>query len=96
MPIEKSALGGVEPPKVPHLALWDTENGGVLGIPVGSAMALIFDPAAQDGILPLILAKVTKRAIYWKCACGNATCTKTYVHTLSAKGHHPPMTFVER
>jgi tRNA A37 threonylcarbamoyladenosine synthetase subunit TsaC/SUA5/YrdC len=62
MPKVDSPLYGADAPKEPHLALMFKE-GEFVAIPVGAMMALVTDPTKADGVLPLVLAKVSKNAL---------------------------------
>lgn len=88
MPIIKSEHD-VDPPKDPHLAVMTGVNGTVMAIPPGALMYIVIDPARFDGVHPMVLAKVTERALWFNCACGNAQCTRKMQYTVKVTGWHP-------
>ena len=76
-------------PKQPHLALVVDELGGVMPIPVGAQMYIIEDPANPNKIHPLVLVKVTHKAITFRCACKQKGCTRQMQYQLKVTGFHP-------
>jgi len=65
------------------------ESGETIRIPKGATMFVITNPKHVDGVLPLILAKVTAKALYFVCGCRRAGCTRTITYAATRKGQHP-------
>lgn len=86
MPFEPSHLEGAAP-GAPHLAVYTDETGAVLAIPPGARMLLVEDPRRMDSIHPLVLKKVSRRALVFLCGCGR--CNREYTFRLDGvKGMH--------
>lgn len=81
---------GGKAPKGAHLGLLMNDST-FTGIPVGATLAVITDPTRQDGIMPMILTKVTLKALHFRCACRRVGCTRKMIYRLSAEGLHPKM-----
>ena len=86
MPFEPSHLEGPAP-GVPHLAVYTDTSGAVMAIPPGARMLIIEDPQKMDSVFPLVLKRVSRRAIVFLCGCGR--CNREYVFRLvTVKGMH--------
>lgn len=81
-------------PSEPHLGL-QVKDGTITAIPKGATMAIIMDPTRVDGVIPLVLLKVTAKALYFRCACGRDGCSLRLTYRASRTGYHPPMKTVE-
>lgn len=75
---------------VPHLGLM-MGDGSVMRIPRGATLLVIEDPTRLDKVLPLILTKVSMKAIDFTCACGNPDCTRKLRYRAERAGYHPSM-----
>lgn len=88
MPIVKHAWEG-EAPKEPHLALITGVNEG-MAIPVGAVICIVENPSKlAGGVIPLILERVSKTRLSFRCACGNKQCTRDVRFEAKWRGHHP-------
>ena len=87
MPFQKPAFEG-EAPKTAHLALMvgPTE---ALAIPPGAKLFIVTDPERADRIIPVYLAKVTRRELVFRCNCSNPKCTRVLKYQLKVEGFHP-------
>lgn len=87
MPVIREELSGKAPDQ-PHLGV--LRRGDVmLAMPPGSNMFIVTDPTRPDGVLPLLLVKVTEKAITFRCNCGESSCTRVLQYRLKATGWHP-------
>lgn len=75
---------------VPHLGVY-MGDGTVMRIPRGAIIAIIEDPTRLDKVLPMVITKVTMKALDFKCACGNPDCTRKLRYRAERAGYHPPM-----
>lgn len=76
-------------PEQPHLGLLTGKGGETIAIPPGATMYLIMNPRHIDGVLPMILTKVTWKHLEFACACGQPHCTRRFSYRLQQSGHHP-------
>jgi hypothetical protein len=92
MPIQRSdeLSPDVETPTEPHLGfVTDISKMEYTAVPPGALMAIITDPTKPDGILPLLLTKVSERKLSFKCACGQPKCSAEFEYVIKVSGHHP-------
>lgn len=89
MPIVKSNIEG-DAPSEPHLALYTDESGLATAIPPGATLFLVEDPSRADKVFPMILLSVSKKALLFACACGDASCTRKYKFVNNVSGMHAP------
>jgi hypothetical protein len=87
MPFAPKAMEG-EAPAQAHLAIMTDESGLWTAIPPGARMLIVEDPTRLDRIQPLILAKVTRTKLIFRCGCGEDTCTRIYVYAAAKAGWH--------
>lgn len=66
MPIIHEKGEGNPPPKGPHLAIVFDKAGRMLPLPPGTQMFLVEDPSRPDKIFPLILKKVSHKALVFE------------------------------
>lgn len=61
----KTAQDEVKAPKEPHLAVLIDDGTGpaMVALQVGTMIAIVTDPTKVDGVIPLVLAKVTKEHV---------------------------------
>lgn len=88
MTIVKHAWIG-EPPKDPHLGILTDESGEATAIPPGALMYIIENPAKPDGVIPLILMKVSRKRLTFKCGCNKPDCTRMVKFEGKWTGFHP-------
>jgi hypothetical protein len=101
MPLEPYDQDAVEAPAQPHLS-WlvqpdEDSPPEAMAIPVGSYIAIVISPKLgingeapeKGGVIPLILAAVSKTRLTFKCACGQKACTRTAKFDAKWSGIHP-------
>lgn len=81
--------GGGQVPNKPHLGI-PMGGGEVMAVPIGAGFLIIEDPTNRSKILPMILTKVSRQKLSFKCACGRAECTRVFEYNLDVTklGHH--------
>lgn len=90
MPIQiRSDIEG-DVPNEPHLALLTDDTGLATAIPVGATLYIVEDASRADKVFPVVLAKVSRRAIVFVCACGEPNCNRTYRYVNNVQGWHKP------
>lgn len=88
MPLVRHAWEG-EAPKEAHLALITGADEGI-AIPVGAVMCIVENAAKLDGgVVPLILERVSKTRLTFRCACGQKGCTRRVRFQAKWEGSHP-------
>jgi hypothetical protein len=73
---------------VPHLAL-RMDQGAFLAVPPGAMLAIVENPERYDGVIPVILLKVSRKELVFRCGCGNGSCTRVGKFKAIWKGVHP-------
>ena len=77
-------------PDTPCLGLLvNGDTGETIRIPPGATMFVITNPRRVDGVIPLLLAKVTEKALYFRCGCRRPNCTRVITYAASKRGQHP-------
>ena len=78
-----------EPPSEPHLGILTDESGDVTAIPPGAILYLIENPAKYDGVIPLVLLKVSRKRLTMRCGCGKKGCSRQVKFEAKWTGTHP-------
>lgn len=78
-----------EAPMQPHLGVVMDEAGSLMALPPGAQIFIIENPKDPSKIVPTILKKVSKKALIFRCACGQRGCTREYHYQLKMTGFHP-------
>jgi len=88
MPIERAEDRNMgKEPDVNHLALLCGDGEAII-IPPGATIFFNTGKASTDHV-PMILAKVEKKLLRFKCGCKRPTCTRFYTFKLTgAAGEH--------
>lgn len=87
MPVVKSDLIG-DAPTEPHLVLITGQDEG-MAIPVGAAMCIVENVNnVNGGVVPLVLLKVSKTRLTFRCACMQKGCTRAVKFEAKWSGHH--------
>ena len=89
MPIVEESTR-IEAPREPHLGLL-VRGGTVCPIPPGAMIYVVEDPTRADKVMPLVLAKVSAKAIDFVCGCGQPKCSRRIRYRAEKSGHHPPI-----
>lgn len=88
MPIVKSDLIG-DAPKEPHLVLMTGQDEG-MAIPPGAVLCIVESALkVNGGVVPLILKKVSKTRLTFRCACMQKGCTREVKFEAKWLGAHP-------
>lgn len=90
MPIERSHLEG-EAPSEPHLLILVGAEGEVgmwTALPRGASITLVEDPSKADKIFPMVLYKVSRKALDFVCACGQTSCNRRIRFVANVSGWH--------
>ena len=87
MKIEYGKLPESIRPGEAHLGLL-VGDGEVLAIPRGARMMLIIDPTRADGIIPLVLSKVTKKFIEFFSVSSNPKNSRRVRFVAQWSGQH--------
>lgn len=75
-------------PKDPCLVLLTGKGAGTI-LPIGANFIIIADPEKADRQIPVVLVKVTRDVLAFRCNCGEPSCTRVMEYRLKVKGHHP-------
>lgn len=89
-------LAAEKGPQVPHLGVVMDEMGSLMALPPGSNIYLIEDSHNPNKITPMVLVKVSLKAITFRCSCGQKGCTRVMTYKLAMTGYHPPIGGVNR
>ena len=73
-------------PEKPHLAI-QTGVGEVFGAPPGTTMYLVENATDPKSVVPLILVKVSKKGLVFRCGCMRKGCTRV-LKCMKWEGHH--------
>lgn len=84
MPIERRDTEG-KAPKEPHLALLMDESGMRLSIPPGASLWIVEDPSDEKKVFPLLLSKVSHKALCFQMADSNGAVVEYKYQLTSAK-----------
>lgn len=88
MPAIPTALPDeIERPKGNHMGLM-AKDGMIYPIPIGTVMVLVTGNKPED-TYPVILSKVEKKEVRWRCGCGQDDCTREWIYRASSTGIHP-------
>ncbi len=87
--IDMSELEAGEAPESPFVAFLTGLPNEWTAIPVGATIRLVFDPKKEEMSEPLVLVRLTKQGLDFRCPCGQRTCTKEVRLKLVRKGRHP-------
>ncbi len=64
-------------PREPHLGILTGDDGRVTAIPIGATVYIILDPTKADHVIPLILAKVSRRELVFIAWSGDPNNQRT-------------------
>jgi hypothetical protein len=99
MPIEDDKTLQGDVPDGAHLALLTQSGGGYTrGIPItaaeqnnglGARMLLVFDPEDPSKVWPVVLAKMNRYGLWFRCNCGVNGCKQVFRYKLTVENPHP-------
>lgn len=90
MPVERLHYEA-DAPDEPHLLIltgMEGTQGLWTALPPGANLTLVEDPSKMDKIFPMVLAKVSRKALDFVCACGQPNCNRRIRFVANVSGWH--------